>query len=53
MKISGFNFLRIIDHATAHAKHTVCVRRFRRLQRLWKFGGKYLFRARIIAALET
>jgi len=46
-------FFAIIDHATCYAKHTATVRRYRQLQRLWKFGGKYLFRARILAALET
>jgi hypothetical protein len=42
-----------VTHVAAFAKHTATVRRYRRLQRLWKFGGKYFFRARLLAAFEV
>jgi hypothetical protein len=42
-----------ISHVAALAKHTATVRRYKRIQRLWKFGGKYFFRARLLAALQV
>jgi hypothetical protein len=42
-----------ISHVTAFAKHTATVRRYRRIQRLWKFGGKYFFRKRLLAAFYS
>jgi len=42
-----------ISHVTAFAKHTVTVRRYRRIQRLWKPGGKYFFRERLPAAFKV
>jgi hypothetical protein len=29
------------------------VRRFRRIQRLWTWGGKYFFRAKLLEALYS
>jgi hypothetical protein len=42
-----------ISHVAAFAKHTATVRRYRRLQRLWIFGGKYFFRERLLAAFQV
>jgi hypothetical protein len=42
-----------ISHVAAFARHTATVRRYRRIQRLWKFGGKYFFRASLLAALQV
>jgi hypothetical protein len=42
-----------VSHVVAFAKHTATVRRFRRIQRLWKWGGKYFFRARLLQALYS
>jgi hypothetical protein len=42
-----------ISHVTAFTKHTATVRRYRRIQRLWKFGGKYFFSAKLLAALQV
>jgi hypothetical protein len=42
-----------ISHVAAFAKHTTTVRRYRRIQRLWKFGGKYFFRERLLAAFYS
>ncbi len=42
-----------VSHVAAFAKHTATVRRFRRIQRLWKWGGKYFFRARLLEAFYS
>ena len=42
-----------VGHVAAWARHTATVRRYRRLQRLWKFGGKYFFRERLLAAFYS
>ena len=42
-----------ISHVAAFAKHTATVRRYRRIQRLWKFGGKYFFRERLLTAFYS
>lgn len=42
-----------VSHVAAFAKHTATVRRYRRLQRLWKFGGKFFFRERLLAAFYS
>jgi hypothetical protein len=39
-----------IEHHDAWKKHDAGTRRYRRLQLLWKFGGKYFFRERLRAA---
>jgi hypothetical protein len=39
-----------IDQISAWKRHDADVRRYRRIQRLWKFGGKYFFRERLLAA---
>ena len=42
-----------IDHLTAWKRHDATVRRHRRIQILWKLGGKYFFRARLLQALYS
>jgi len=42
-----------ISHVAAFAKHTATVRRYKRIQRLWKFGGKYFFSERLLAAFYS
>jgi hypothetical protein len=46
-------FTQRLDHKTAHAKHTAAVKKYRRIQRLWKFGGKFFFRERLLAAFYS
>jgi hypothetical protein len=42
-----------VSHVAAFAKHTATVRRYRRIQLLWRFGGKYFFRAKLLEALYS
>jgi hypothetical protein len=54
---SGFisTFRGIVDLETAHRRHSATVRRFRRLQTLWRLGGKYLpiVRPTLLRALQS
>jgi hypothetical protein len=45
----------ILDHEAAYRRHVDIVRRFRRIQRLWRFGGKYLpfVRTALLRAIEV
>jgi hypothetical protein len=53
---SGFisTFRGTIDHETAHRRHTATVRRFRRLQRLWRVGKYFSFsRSLLLQSLQS
>jgi hypothetical protein len=53
---SGFisTFRGTIDHETAHRRHTASVRRFRRLQRLWRIGKYFSFsRSFLLQSLQS
>jgi hypothetical protein len=53
---SGFvsTFRGTIDHEMAHRRHTATVRRFRRMQRLWRIGKYFPFsRSFLLQSLQS
>lgn len=42
-----------VQHKDAFRRHTAAVRRYRRIQLLWRFGGKYFFRTKLLEALYS